>query len=163
MAEIREITEGEAESVATLIRLGFQDIIKRFKLSPERCPDFIGHCQTEWIQNCITKGFHYYLIEEQGNACGCIGIKMMSWLCLIQVLAVLPDFRRRGFGRQLIEYVEGEAKLRGLTRIGLDMVAKNRQLCHWYRRLGFETTQTGTRDNLPFLIRYMAKDVVQNN
>lgn len=50
---------------------------------------------------------------------------------------VHPDARGGGLGRQLIETLEGAARARGSTRLGLEVRADNRVALRLYRRMGF--------------------------
>jgi GNAT superfamily N-acetyltransferase len=56
---------------------------------------------------------------------------------LLEDVIVNRDYRGRGFGRQLVEYVLNWAKLRGIVRITLLADRDNRSALDFYHRLGF--------------------------
>jgi ribosomal protein S18 acetylase RimI-like enzyme len=56
----------------------------------------------------------------------------------LQGLAVLPDYRRRGIGRQLIAAAIDTAAGRGVRRLRLRVLATNRGARQLYASLGFE-------------------------
>jgi len=56
-------------------------------------------------------------------------------------MGVPPEFRRRGLGEQVMRAVLEEAKRRGLTEVGLEVLVQNAPAIALYRRLGFETTR----------------------
>jgi ribosomal protein S18 acetylase RimI-like enzyme len=56
----------------------------------------------------------------------------------VQGLAVLPGYRRRGIGRQLIGAAINEAAARGVRRLRLRVLASNPIAQQFYASLGFE-------------------------
>lgn len=56
----------------------------------------------------------------------------------INYLAVSPDFRRRGFGRELMRHAESELKKLGCPRINLQVRAHNTDVIQFYESLGFK-------------------------
>ena len=56
---------------------------------------------------------------------------------LLEDVIVNRDYRGRGFGRQLVEYVLNWAKLRGIVRITLLADRENKPALDFYHRLGF--------------------------
>jgi ribosomal protein S18 acetylase RimI-like enzyme len=66
-------------------------------------------------------------------------------------LAVHPDERGRGLGRELTERLHDEARRRGATRVRLTVYADNEPARKLYERLGYELEETGAE-----LIGYMA-------
>lgn len=57
-----------------------------------------------------------YLCEHDGDVCGITGIKLHNWnnTAWIFNVFVLPDFRRKGIGTQMIERMVKEAKRFGV-------------------------------------------------
>jgi ribosomal-protein-alanine N-acetyltransferase len=58
-------------------------------------------------------------------------------------LAVHPDHRGRGMGRQLVEFVIAEAEAAGIGTVTLEVGRENEAARSLYRRLGF--VDTGVR------------------
>jgi ribosomal protein S18 acetylase RimI-like enzyme len=59
-------------------------------------------------------------------------------------LAVLPDHRGRGVGRRLLEEAERRARVRGSSKLTLEVHATNEAAIHLYRRFGFGPWDTPT-------------------
>ncbi len=59
-------------------------------------------------------------------------------------LAVLPEYRRRGIGRALIEHVESRAQAAGLRRVTLGVRLALPQLRASYEHLGYHLYEMGT-------------------
>jgi ribosomal protein S18 acetylase RimI-like enzyme len=57
----------------------------------------------------------------------------------IYSLAVLPDFRRGGAGRRLVQRAAAIARQSGRTAVTLEAEQSNRRLIEWYGAFGFET------------------------
>jgi ribosomal protein S18 acetylase RimI-like enzyme len=56
-------------------------------------------------------------------------------------LAVLPEKRRQGIGKQLIEFAENQARAKGLKRVTLSVEVENEGARRLYERLGFQTIE----------------------
>lgn len=55
----------------------------------------------------------------------------------INYLAVAPEFQRRGYGRQMVEYVEAILRDCGCPKINLCVRTTNQNVIAFYQRLGF--------------------------
>ncbi|PAX56177.1 GNAT family N-acetyltransferase [Brunnivagina elsteri CCALA 953] len=55
------------------------------------------------------------------------------------LLYVIPEHRRRGVGKALMQYGETWAKARGDKQIGLQVFASNAPALDLYKQLGFQT------------------------
>jgi ribosomal-protein-alanine acetyltransferase len=56
----------------------------------------------------------------------------------IQTIAVVPEFRRKGLGRELMEALLAEAKVRGAREIFLEVRADSPNAQALYESIGFE-------------------------
>jgi ribosomal protein S18 acetylase RimI-like enzyme len=52
-------------------------------------------------------------------------------------LAVIPELRRRGIGRQMVEEAEKRLKAVGCPKVNLLVRSSNQSVIEFYRRLGF--------------------------
>jgi len=57
-------------------------------------------------------------------------------------VAVHPDERRRGLGRQLVELLEERLRERGCPKVNLIVVEKNSHAMSFWRALGYERAAT---------------------
>jgi len=80
-----------------------------------------------------------YLIRQESSP-GILGY-ICFWVVADEIqmlnLAVHPDYRRQGFGRQLMAYLFLQAEEKGIERVLLDVRASNRAAITLYRLLGF--------------------------
>ncbi len=58
----------------------------------------------------------------------------------LNLLAVHPGYRRRGAGRQLVEWLEASARVAGIFLIRLELRVDNDSARLFYERLGFHET-----------------------
>ncbi len=153
---IRQAALTDASLLARLIRESFRDVAARFNLTAENCPTHPSNCSENWVESDLAKGKHYFLLEKEGEPCGCIALEQANPdLCYLERLAVLPAFRRRGFGALLVNHVLKEARLRGAERVGAAIIAEHTRLRAWYERFGFIATETKRFPQLPFAVTFM--------
>ena len=53
-------------------------------------------------------------------------------------ISVMPEFRRKGIGRKLMEEAIEYLKGKGVTKVGLEVRKGNEEAIDFYERLGFE-------------------------
>jgi ribosomal protein S18 acetylase RimI-like enzyme len=58
----------------------------------------------------------------------------------LSLLAVQPGYRRRGVGRELVEWLEASARTAGIFPVQLEMRAHNDSARLFYERLGYRET-----------------------
>jgi diamine N-acetyltransferase len=157
---IRSATKKEVSLLATLISNSFRDVAERFGLTPDNCPTHPSNCTTAWIEKALEEGITYYILEMDGKPCGCAALEQISQkICYLERLAVLPQFRRQGFGKALVNHVCREAKKLGARHVEIGTIAEHTELNEWYKKLGFQLKNTAEFEHLPFRVTFMSKKV----
>jgi N-acetylglutamate synthase-like GNAT family acetyltransferase len=155
--KIRAATRKDVALLADIIRSSFQDVAKRFGLTKENCPRHASNCEADWIEKDMNRGVTYFILEEEGQASGSVALERVSdELCYLERLAVLPDRRRRGLGRALVDHVLYETKHNGDKRLNIGTIAEQSELGNWYRKIGFVETETKEFTHLPFRVTFMS-------
>lgn len=77
------------------------------------------------------------IFEKDGTAVGYIGSSCVIDECEIGNLCVLPEYRRGGIGRSLIDGLEDLMKARGVTKIFLEVESGNAPAIVLYEHAGF--------------------------
>ncbi len=84
-----------------------------------------------------------WLILDRGGPVGyvvlCFGYSL-EWLgkdAFVDELYLLEEYRRRGWGRKTMEFVEEAARAVGVRTLHLEVVQKNTGAFEVYRKLGF--------------------------
>lgn len=153
---IRPASYEDAEELASIISRSFATVAERYDLTKEIAPTHPSNCTPDWIETALRKGIYYYLLEENGRAIGCAAMeKAGDNVCYLERLAVLPEFRKTGYGRTLVEHVIKEAAGLGINRIEIAIISWQTDLREWYEKQGFIISGTKSFDHLPFDVIFM--------
>jgi len=146
----------DAETIAGVIRRSFQDVAARFSLTRDNCPGHPSNCTAAWVESDLERGVQYFILLHAGEPVGCVGLeKPDPDLCYLERLAVLPQRRRHGFGRRLVEHALSQAKARCVYRVSIGIIAEQTGLKKWYAGLGFAEKETKHFPHLPFQVVLM--------
>jgi len=157
---IGEANKADIGVLVSLLRNSFRDVAEKFNLTVENCPKSPAFYTKEQLEEDFEKGMRYFILEQDGQACGCVALeKAGPNFCYLGRLAVLPEYRRNGYGRALINHIFEQARKIGVRRVEIGMIAKDRKLKNWYKKLGFINKGTKRFDHLPFLVAFMAKEL----
>lgn len=153
---IREANADDVSTLCRLIRQSYQDVARRFGLNAENCPKHPSNYTDQWVENDLSRGVTYYLLEADGRPLGCAALEIVNKdLCYLERLAVLPNARQRGYGQKLVEHVLGEAGARRIKQASIGIIADQTELKIWYQRIGFMEGETRTFEHLPFRVAFM--------
>jgi GNAT superfamily N-acetyltransferase len=155
--EIRNASLEDAGLLARIIRDSFRDVAERFSLTPENCSTHPSFCTQEWVEAALGKGIRFFLAGGEDGPCGCVALEVAGpETCYLERLAVLPAYRRRGYGKELVEHVVREAKEAGARSLEIGIIAVQEDLRDWYARMGFVAKGTKRFEHLPFEVMFMA-------
>ena len=76
--------------------------------------------------------------EEEGQIIGSVMCGYEGHRSWVNYLAVNPDFRQKGYGRQLMEAAEKGAKEKGAPKIQLQIRATNTAVIEFYKSIGYK-------------------------
>ncbi|AKB82767.1 acetyltransferase (GNAT) family protein [Methanosarcina barkeri 3] len=72
-------------------------------------------------------------------------------------LAVHPDSRHKGYGRNLIDFVVEYAKQNGGKKVSIGIINENEKLKNWYKKYGFKETGLKKFEHMSFTVCFMEK------
>ena len=134
--QIRPLNEEEYKSCVDILNVSFEDI------------------KTEYItlnklNNETKKGTILYGLFNEEMLIGCIGLTQKSEESYkIVRLAVLSEYRHKGYGEKLMEHAETIAILNGGVKMSLGFRSRNEKLKKWYLNLDYEIEKIKTyKDN----------------
>ena len=157
---IRDVKKADKDVLVALLLDSFRDVGEKFALTVENCPNFAGFNAKERVEADFEKGLRYYILEEEGKACGCVALeKAGPDLCYLGRLAVLPEHRNNGFGQALVKHLFEQARKMGIRRVEIGLISKHRKLKKWYKKFGFVQKSTKKFDHLPFIVAFMYKEL----
>jgi len=161
MEEIREIKgEPDLKSSVEVIRDSFRTVAAEFKLTQDNCPTHPSLITLDKLLELEKKArlFGLFLANVQ---VGFVAIeKADDTLYYMDKLAVLPEYRHKGCGRKLVEFVLDDVKEHKGERVGLGMIDESAVLKNWYQQLGFKETGTKNFEHLPFTVCFMEKSLL---
>ncbi|MBN1690535.1 MAG: GNAT family N-acetyltransferase [Dehalococcoidia bacterium] len=160
MVEIKEISTDEqiAESVE-VIREAFGTVASEFNLTRENAPTHPFFSTREQLLELHKKAAFYGLYLDGAQTGFVVIEKAEGGTYYLGRLAVKPQFRHRGYGRKLTEFVIDYVKNRGGVKVALGMIDSQTILKNWYKSLGFIQTGAKQFEHLPFVVCFMQKAV----
>jgi N-acetylglutamate synthase-like GNAT family acetyltransferase len=156
-SRIHICTKEDTKVLAETIRRSFRDVAERFGLTPDNAPHHPSNCTVDWIRKDMERGVTYFAIENKNHVVGCVALERPNTeVCYLERLAVLPDHRRRGFGKTLVNHVLSEAKHLGVNYVSIGIIAEQTELKEWYTKLGFVEGESKEFPHLPFRVTFMS-------
>jgi len=161
---IRDANEADIENLVTLLRSSFRDVAERFELTIENCPKNLAFCTKERVKSDLDRGLRYYILEKDGRPCGCVAIEKASPdVCYLQRLAVLPEHRKKGYGKALVNHIFNQAGKNDAKKLEIGIISEDIKLKNWYKQCGFVRKGTKKFDHLPFIVAFMSAQIDDTN
>jgi ribosomal protein S18 acetylase RimI-like enzyme len=124
---IRDAGSGDAEALISIMATDFDDV------------EQAGYYVTEFLQRPKQR---FYLGLLDGEAVGCLRLDEMDDEVGIYGFVVRPEYRGRGYGRQILEEAIRTIQAEGAKRILLDVETDNTNAIGLYRSCGFQVKTT---------------------
>ena len=155
---ICEVKQEDLAACASVIRKSFATVAEEFGFTPENAPRFTAFAVTEdrlgWQ---FRQGRPMLAWWEEGRIVGYYSLELKGECCELNNLCVLPEQRRSGMGKALLQDAFARAKAAGCRRMHIGIVAENLRLRRWYEDNGFVYTREEKFDFFPFTCGYMEK------
>jgi len=153
-------TKEEIEIALKIINKSFSTVAKDFGFTKDNTPLFPAFITNEILGNQIVNGLRLFLYQESEKLVGCIGIKQPGIKNYkIERLAVLPEFRHKKIGYQLMKYAIEKIKEEKGKTVEVEIVNENTILKEWYKKLGFIEKRIDHYDGLLFSVGVLEKEV----
>ena len=155
---LKEATLDHISILTQIIKNSFKDVAQKYNLNENNAPTHPWNCSNDWIITALKKGVNYYLLEFKNIPIGCVALEIVnSEKCYLERLAVLPEYRKKGFGKILVDFTIKKANEFGINRIEIGIIAKDLELTDWYKKLGFVLNNITEFNRLPFKVAFMSK------
>lgn len=128
---LRKATNDDAKEIAVQNSIYFNDELP--EENEENKKDLIMPEDEE------QRGFIIYMAEVNDKIIGKVHIEIQKDIGGIYGLGVLPEYRGRGYGREILIHSIIKLKENKLKNIMLQVVTKNENALNLYRSCGFET------------------------
>lgn len=157
---IKNITESNLAECAEVIQKAFLTVANHFGFTQENAPFFTAFATT-------TERLEYQLFTENRLMFAyfdndkIVGYYSLLFLdnneCELNNLCVLPDYRHKKIGEQLLQNAFTVAKENNCKKIKISIVEENEVVKKWYASFGFIHTNKEKLDFFPFTCGYMEK------
>ena len=155
---IKQIQISELDRCLFVIREGFATVAKDFGITEENFPDYRSFMKIEKMQYYWDNGFLMYGYYLNNNIIGYVSL-VKKWgddtAFELNNLAVLPEYRHKGYGKELLDFCKDKVKEFGRDKIAIGIIDENVKLKNWYAENGFIHTGTKKFDGWPFTVGYM--------
>ena len=159
---IERVEKKDIPECVKLIRESFLTVAEEFGITVENAPRFTAFATTEerLLWHLEHEYRPMYACYDNGSLAGYYSLQMQeNGECELNNLCVLPAYRHKGIGRNLLEHAFMIAAEAGCIRMKLGIVEENTVLKRWYESFGFVHTDTKKFDFFPFACGYMEKEL----
>ena len=155
---ITEVTTTELPVCLEVIHRSFRTVAETFGLTKENCPKHTSFIPLSFLETQNHWGWRMFALY--------VGEKMVGYMSLskgsdgayeLHNLAVLPEYRHMGLGKQLLDHAAETVKALGGSVIKIGIIEESTQLKNWYMANGFVPTGTHKFPHLPFTSGYLEK------
>ena len=155
---IREIRREEIPECVRVIRRSHRTVADEFGFTPENAPRYVAFATDENRLSWQMDKEHrlMFLDEENGVICEFASLLLKeNGECELGSLSVLPEYRHRGIGTNLLKHAMDAARKQNRTVMHLSIVEENAVLRRWYEQNGAVHTGTEKFGFFPFSCGYM--------
>lgn len=159
---IRKVERSDLPECVRLIRESFQTVADEFGITEENAPRYVAFATTEERLAWHMFGEHrlMYLDEDNGTIRGYYSLLLCeNGECELGNLSVLPQYRHRGIGRELLRHSMDIAREHHRSVMNLSIVEENAVLRKWYEQNGAVHTGIRKFEFFPFTCGYMRIDL----
>lgn len=156
--EIKDFTE-LSKSVQVL-RDSYMTVAAAFNLTIENCPTNAAFTTPEQLQQLLERGGKLFGWYDNNKPIGIVAIEHAGeGIYYLEKLAVLPEYRHRGYGRKLVDFVYSYVKAKRGERISIGIIDENSLLKEWYKEQGYVETGKKEFNHLPFTVCFMEREI----
>lgn len=143
-----------------IIHKSFQTVADELNLTKDNCPSHTAFIPIDKLVSQFDNGTAMFLYQYNGNFIGYFSLSVNNDSVELNNLAVLPEYRHLGIGKELVDYAITYSKnILGANKIKIGIVEENTILKEWYENLGFVHTGTKKFEHLPFTVGFMETEV----
>jgi diamine N-acetyltransferase len=159
---IREISnDNELENSVKVIGDSFATVAAEFKLTKDNCPTHPSFVTIKQLTEMRRKGLKLFGLFDGDTQVGFAAVeKKKDKVYCIEKLAVLPEYRRQGYGAALLEFVYDYVKNLQGTKLSIGIINEHTILKKWYESKGYQETTVTKFAYLPFTVCFMEKPIV---
>ena len=136
----------------------FITVAEEFGYTIENAPYHSAFIKKEKIEKQIIDGGQFFVYKIGDEFIGSIGYIFENDSYVIERLAVIPEYRHKGIGKKLMEFIENIVRNKNSKSIQLEMIDNNSVLKEWYKEQGYKVIETKDK-GIIFKITIMKKEL----
>ncbi|MDP4145470.1 MAG: GNAT family N-acetyltransferase [Bacillota bacterium] len=153
---IRQIERDEIELCVQVIRKSFETVAQEFNLTKENCPGHTSFIQIEKLYEQYDEGRRLFGYLHNDIIVGYFSLgKNDGGNSQLENVAVLPEYRHKGYGKEMIFFAMSKAREMGSNKMVIGIIEENTKLKDWYSNIGFIHIGARKYNNLPFNVGFM--------
>jgi ribosomal protein S18 acetylase RimI-like enzyme len=162
MLSFKKASTGDAKVVSDIVQASFKAQAAILNLNRTEHPNYVAFEGPDGVLKSLSQGETVIL--------GCLEALPVATTRFkqsekepecghISRLAVLPEYRKRGFGVELMDFAQKELKALGVEVVEIEIVAEFDKLRVFYLRQGYSPETTYSVASLPFKIQRLLKKI----
>lgn len=157
---IREINSAELNRGAEVIRESFKTVASELGLTRDNIPNHPSFMTAEELRGLIDRGIKFFGLFLSDRQIGSVAVETADdGVYFLQKLAVLPEYRNDGYGRELVNFAIDYVKHNGCEKLALGIWDRQTRLKNWYLRLGFAVNSVRDFEHLPLTVCLMDMEI----
>jgi len=158
---IKQIEYTDIERCAEVIRESFATVAKEFGLNEQNCPTHTSFTKSEQLIWQYNNGYLMFAYFLDGQIIGYVSLSKTDEekIYKLRNLAVLPQYRHSGYGKELVDFCKEKVKSLGGNKISIGIIEENTRLKDWYTAYGFIHTGTKKFEQFPFTVGFMELEI----
>jgi len=153
---IRQIERDEIKVCVQVIRKSFGTVAHEFTLTKENCPGNASFMRVDKLYKQYDGGRSMFAYLDNGIIVGYFSLsKNDGGSYELNNLAVLLEYRHKGYGREMIIFAMDKVREMGSNKMTIGLIEESTKLKNWYSSIGFIHTGTRKFKHLPFTVGFM--------
>lgn len=143
-----------------ILQKSFETETAALMITEEQVPTNGAFIKVEALHRMKDQGSTLFGLWQGTVPVGFVVVEKESEKCYrFEKLAVLPEFRHKGYGGALVEYASEYIKKQGGKQVTIGLIDEHLVLKEWYQTLGFRMTKHKKFKHLPFTVCFMKKSL----
>lgn len=153
---IEKVKSSDLPECLEVIHQSFKTVAEAFGLTRENCPKHTSFIPISFLETQMNWGWHMYALYSGKKIIGYVSLSQETEDTFeLHNLAVLPEYRRKGLGKLLLDHVKEAVRTLGAKTIKIGIIEESTVLKNWYIANGFVPVGTKKFEHLPFTSGYL--------
>lgn len=157
---IRVESKEQLDICLDIVHKSFQTVADEMNLTKDNCPSYTAFMPIEKLISQFENNAPMFLYQYNGCFAGYFSLSINDDSVELNNLAVLPEYRHLGIGKELVDYAITYSKnILDANKIKIGIVEENTILKEWYEKIGFVHIGTKKFEHLPFTVGFMETEI----